>query len=112
MTSETQIDTAKSFARGLSDIEGVLSSHADDWDNYGGFNIIVSLNMTGRNGAYRFASRGYSMRKITNEIRRRIKNFNAYIKQVPVRQYERSFGETYFTGYDYNYIMLDLRVPE
>jgi len=111
MTTEEQIEKAKSFARSLSDIEGVLSSHADDWDNYGGFNIIVSLNMTGR-GEYKFASPDYRMRKITNEIRRRIKGSTSFIKQVPERQYERSFGQSYFLGYDYNYIMLDLRVSE
>lgn len=107
MTTELQIEEARKFAGSLLNINGVSTSIVDDWDNYGGFNVFVYLTMS--NGRM---PKGVGLRKITNAIRKRMKGYNACIKQVPVRQYENSFGQYYFTGYDYDYVLIDLRVPE
>jgi hypothetical protein len=112
MTNQIQIHKAKNVAKSLEDINGVTSSTADDWDDYGGFNLIVCLDFKKDRGNYLPNTRDFNMIKITNEIRRRIKEYNAYIKEVPKRIYEKNGWDNNFVGYYRDYIMIDLRVPE
>lgn len=106
MTTELQIGEARKFAGSLLDIKGVSTSIVDDWDNYGGFNIFVYLTMSKGK-----MPKDISLRKITNAIRKKMKLYNACILQVPIRQYEKSFGQYYFIRYDYDYVKIDLRIP-
>lgn len=109
MTTDSQISLAKQIA---SQIQSAISCQclADDWDDNGGFSLICYLPFR----KHRPIDSNFSMRMITNSIRRVMRNYKGLATlnwlETPEREYDRSFGECYFTRYSRNYIKIDVNV--
>lgn len=131
MTSAVQIEQARNLAESLSKIEGVQSAHVDDWNDYGGFNVLVMVS--GRYYSDRFIPEGENLedpqpgkrkRKAIGRISRAIRKVidghitaqsirYADIVQRPQGVYRHlSYGYgacRTFEGYDYSHFKLDVQ---
>lgn len=112
MTSLSQISLARQIAEQMSNSD--VDCRVDDWDNYGGFALIAEIKNLGRDN--KPTVRSFSLRPTVNFLKRVMWNHKGlatlnYI-ECPKREYTKSFGQSYFEGYEKSYIYIDITVPE
>lgn len=108
----TKKEVAEQVAKRISKISGVNVAYVDDYNQHGSFQVVVCLNLDKN---HKPISKSFNMmairggiRKILNETKQ-ISKFGMSI-ETPQRKYYRSYGQSYFDGYERNYIMIDFTV--
>lgn len=104
MTSENQIAKAKALATFALTQNKVTAAHVDDWDDYGGCNIFVTV-VTGKGGL---------PRGLIRRLQRRARELGGFWEwhDAPVRKYWRDNGRRYYEGYEGNSYKLSIRFNE
>jgi len=122
MTDQLQVNLARSIAQEIQKNKWTENVWVDEWDDNGNFNIFVDIAKLQyvTNFDYPKAKvmphANFSMRSLTNAIRRTIKIKSATLQfiETPKRQYESHHyanREKRFVGYDGNSIKVSLYVP-
>ncbi|GIV43871.1 MAG: hypothetical protein KatS3mg035_0994 [Bacteroidia bacterium] len=116
---EEKVKIANQIASAIGNIVGVKSSTVDDYNKYGSFQIVAYLDLDKNK---RPNNKDFSLRKIRLQIQnilkenvknKRISMFGKSI-ETPKRMYDkysyRGFSESYFKGYERDYIMIDFEI--
>jgi hypothetical protein len=113
---EDKIEIAKIAAEQIAHIEGIYSAHVDDYNKYGDFQIIASLELDRNNMP---TAENFNLRNINKQIKKiledtkEISKFGRGIdspKRVYYKYTYRNFTDSTFTGYEKSYIMIDFVV--
>ena len=113
---EDKIEIAKSAAEQIAHIEGIYSAYVDDYNKYGDFQIIASLELDRNNMP---TAENFNLRNINKQIKKILENTKEISKfgrgiDSPKRLYYkytyRNFTDSTFTGYEKSYIMIDFVV--
>jgi hypothetical protein len=114
MTTERQKEAARALADELTrELQplGVKLATVDDWNDYGGFSIIVSLNVVAshtRNGAFRPVKTTFNLRAIGARLAAITRKHTSDFRRDPVRRLYTRYrnGRSMFDGYERDYIYL------
>jgi len=124
MTSNEAKTTAGRLALDLTrDLKplGVTVAFVDDWGDYNNFSILIYLSFTPshcRSGAWRNDNKQVNLRKIVPGIKRVCKQYTEFYRfDMVQRLYTKVYlggakPDTYFDGYDTNYISLSVDLPD
>jgi len=84
----------------------IKSAHMDDWDDNGGFNIFIHLNMVN------VQNMRAKLRGLIPMLQRiaRVHNLRWEFHDSPRGQYVKSFHRHYFQGYDRDNYKIGVRV--
>lgn len=113
---EDKIEIAKIAAEQIAHIEGIYSAHVDDYNKYGDFQIIASLELDKNNMP---TAKNFNLRNINKQIKniledtKEISKFGRGIdspKRLYYKYTYRNFTDSTFTGYEKSYIMIDFVV--
>ncbi len=93
----------------ISQIDGVTGATLDDFNVYGDCQVVVSYGIQPNRG---FAPKGLSLANVTAKVKSILKDSNFVSEygitiEHPRRQYDRSYGQCAFSGYDRSYTMID-----
>lgn len=111
-----KIEIAKSIAAQISLVEGISSAHVDDYNKYGDFQVVASLDLDRENKP---TAKNFNLRKINKQIKNILEDTKEISKfgrgiDSPKRLYDTytCLGTTdrYFKGYERSYIMIDFVV--
>ncbi len=107
---EEKVKIAKEIAEQFKNIDGIIDSYVDDYSRANSdFQVVAQLDLTRWKTP---RDENFNLRKIRKEIKKIIdsnKNVSLWGKNVSTveRQYNTSYGEKTFIGYDRDYIMID-----
>lgn len=109
MTTDGQIRIARIIAKDITN-RGKVSGwecRVDDWDDFGGFNLICQ---------FRNNSQIKSLRPAVNAIKRALWNYEGFVVteyiDCPKRHYMQSQGRKIFLHYDRPYIKVSIIANE
>jgi len=110
---EEKVEIANSIAQKIALIEGVHSAHVDDYNKFGDFQIVASLELDERNKPMK---KNFNLRNINKQIKKILKETQTVSRfgcaiDSPKRLYQkytyRYFTDSIFIGYEKSYIMVD-----
>ena len=109
-----KVEIAKQIAESIKEVTGVATACVDDYNKYGDFQVVAILEL---DDDKKPVNKEFSMRKIRAGIEKVLKmnkkvisNFGKNIdtpKRVYTRYSYRNFSESYFQGYEKDYVMID-----
>ena len=112
-----KIKIANQIADSIKAVTGIATACVDDYNKYGDFQVVAILEL---DDDKKPVNRNFSMRKIRAGIEKVLKmnekvisNFGKNIdtpKRVYTRYSYRNFSESYFQGYEKDYVMIDFVV--
>jgi uncharacterized protein YifE (UPF0438 family) len=112
-----KIEIANRIAESIKAVKGVATACVDDYNKYGDFQVVAILELDDNRKP---VNRDFSMRKIRAGIEKVLKmnekvisRFNKNIdtpKRVYTKYSYRNFSESYFQGYEKDYVMIDFVV--
>lgn len=119
MSKERQ-ETAEAIAEKFKAIDGVKHTFVDDFNQHGDFQLVLCLDVCSSNsfvqwGATYFPEdkESFSLRKITLAVKAILKEHKKDVAPFvgvridhPVRTYDRSYGQSSFSGYDKDFTMV------
>ena len=110
-----EIEIANKIAEEIKSLPFVLNACVDDFNKHGSFQIVVSYDFKKLGRNFKPKDRQFSLAKVGAGIRKAlnsnkaVSSFGKSIEQ-PTRQYDRSYGQCSFEGYDKDYTMVDFVV--
>ena len=119
-TTNKMKDTANAIARIIEEQGKVLAvskCYVDDFGKYGNFQLLCGLELNKSGKGWKPNNNNFSLIRIVYLIKRVCKNHKgegAILRQqespqgIYTQQRIRNFTESYFEGYERNYIMIDL----
>jgi hypothetical protein len=120
---ERHLEIARAVVEELKKIPGVTTSYIDDYTKHGSFQVVVEYDFRSykyihNKEYYPKDKANFSLRSITSKIKKILKEnkeVSDWGKEIchPKRQYERSYGECEFRGYDSDWSMVHfITVPQ
>jgi hypothetical protein len=113
---EEKVEIANSIAGQIASIEGIYSAHVDDYNRFGSFQIVASLELDRNNMP---TAKNFNLKNINKQIKNILKETQTVSRfggaiDSPKRVYQkytyRNVTDSIFLGYEKSYIMIDFVV--
>ncbi len=110
---EEKVEIANSIAGQIASIEGIRSAHVDDYNRFGSFQIVASLDLDSKNKP---TAKNFNLKNINKQIKKILKETQTVSRfggaiDSPKRVYHkytyRNITDSTFLGYEKSYIMID-----